>query len=151
MKKRLLHGFGMAFLLASPLWITMQKRSNYFNFAFSLIIGILLLILAWQTNPRARTNSCTPLQIVAASNRQESLSVSSANDGGGTQRAIEPHAFCLRDPSSREKVRRRRLRDGAFCGASILRSLASTLPISSVDLAWKCGCLEQPPAADGEP
>jgi hypothetical protein len=50
MKKRLLHGFGMAFLLASPIWITMQEPSNYFNFALSLVIGILLLILAWQTS-----------------------------------------------------------------------------------------------------
>ena len=50
MKKRLLHGFGMAFLLASPIWVTMQETPNYFNFAVTLIIGILLLILAWQTN-----------------------------------------------------------------------------------------------------
>ena len=26
------HGFGIAFLLASPIWITMQEPSNYFNF-----------------------------------------------------------------------------------------------------------------------
>ena len=51
MKKRLLHGFGIALVLASPLWITMQQKPNYFNFALSLIIGILLLILAWQTTP----------------------------------------------------------------------------------------------------
>ena len=51
MKRRLLHGFGIAFLLASPIWITMQEPSNYFNFALSLVIGILLLILAWQTTP----------------------------------------------------------------------------------------------------
>lgn len=51
MKKRLLHGFGIALVLASPLWITMQKPSSYFNFAISLAIGILLLILAWQTTP----------------------------------------------------------------------------------------------------
>jgi hypothetical protein len=51
MKKRALHGFGMAFLLASPIWITMQEPSNYVNFAISLVLGILLLILAWQTSP----------------------------------------------------------------------------------------------------
>jgi hypothetical protein len=50
MKKRLLHGFGMAFLLASPIWITMQDPANYLNFGISLILGILLLLLAWQTN-----------------------------------------------------------------------------------------------------
>jgi hypothetical protein len=50
MKKRLIHGVGMALLLASPIWITMQEPSNYFNFALSLVLGILLLILAWQTN-----------------------------------------------------------------------------------------------------
>ena len=48
MKKRALHGFGMAFLLASPIWITMQETPNYFNFAISIVLGILLLILASQ-------------------------------------------------------------------------------------------------------
>jgi hypothetical protein len=40
MKKRALHGIGMALLLASPIWITMRERPNYFNCA-----------LAWQTSP----------------------------------------------------------------------------------------------------
>ena len=51
MKKRALHGLGMAFLLASPLWITMQEPPSYLNFAVSLVLGILLLILASKTNP----------------------------------------------------------------------------------------------------
>jgi hypothetical protein len=45
MKKRLIHGFGMALLLASPIWLTIEKPPNYFNFAISLLLGILLLIL----------------------------------------------------------------------------------------------------------
>jgi hypothetical protein len=48
MKKRLLHGFGVALVLASPIWITMQETPNYVNFALSVITGILLLILASQ-------------------------------------------------------------------------------------------------------
>jgi hypothetical protein len=46
MKKRLLHGLGLAFLLASPIWLTMGKPPNYFNFAISLLLGILLMVLA---------------------------------------------------------------------------------------------------------
>ncbi len=45
MKKRLLHGLGMALMLASPIWLTMEKPPNYFNFAISLILGVLLLVL----------------------------------------------------------------------------------------------------------
>lgn len=51
MKKRALHGFGMALMLASPLWITMSEPPNYPNFGVSLVLGILLLILASKTNP----------------------------------------------------------------------------------------------------
>ena len=51
MKKRALYGFGMALVLASPIWITMQETPNYLNFALSLITGILLLILAYYTGP----------------------------------------------------------------------------------------------------
>ena len=51
MKKRLLHGFGMAFLLASPIWLTIEKPPNYFNFAVSLLLGILLLILGLLSGP----------------------------------------------------------------------------------------------------
>ncbi len=51
MKKRALHGFGIALMLFSPLWITMQKPPNYLNFGVSLVLGILLLILASKTNP----------------------------------------------------------------------------------------------------
>lgn len=36
MKKRILRGFGMAFQLASPIWLTIEKPPNYFNFAISL-------------------------------------------------------------------------------------------------------------------
>jgi hypothetical protein len=49
LKKRALFGFGMALVLASPIWITMEETPNYFNFSLSLITGILLLILASQT------------------------------------------------------------------------------------------------------
>lgn len=41
----------MAFLLASPLWITMSDPPNYLTFGVSLVLGILLLILASKTNP----------------------------------------------------------------------------------------------------
>ncbi len=47
MKKRLLHGLGMALILASPLWITLEERANYFNFGVSVALGILLLVLAF--------------------------------------------------------------------------------------------------------
>jgi hypothetical protein len=50
-KKRLLHGFGFALMLASPIWITMSETPNYFNFAISLALGILLLVLASKTVP----------------------------------------------------------------------------------------------------
>jgi hypothetical protein len=30
----------------------MQEKPGYFNFAISLAVGILLLILAWLTTPR---------------------------------------------------------------------------------------------------
>jgi hypothetical protein len=43
-KKRILNGFGMALVLASPLWITLSSPPNYLNFALSLVLGILLLI-----------------------------------------------------------------------------------------------------------
>ena len=45
MKKRALHGFGIALLLASPIWLTLERPPNYFNFAISLLLGVLLLIL----------------------------------------------------------------------------------------------------------
>ena len=41
-----MQGFGIALMLASPIWLTMSETPNYFNFAISLIIGILLLIFA---------------------------------------------------------------------------------------------------------
>ncbi len=54
MKKRLLHGLGMALMLASPIWITLEKPSNYFNFGISLVLGILLIILGLLTSPSPR-------------------------------------------------------------------------------------------------
>jgi hypothetical protein len=45
-KKRLLYGLGMALMLASPMWLTFEKPPNYFNFAISLLLGILLLVLS---------------------------------------------------------------------------------------------------------
>ncbi len=48
-KKRALHGFGMAFLLASPIWLTFEDPPNYFNFVISLALGILLLLMARST------------------------------------------------------------------------------------------------------
>jgi len=47
LKKRTLHAFGLALVLASPLWITMEERANYLNFAICLILGLLLLVLAY--------------------------------------------------------------------------------------------------------
>lgn len=51
MKKRALHGLGLALLLFSPIWITMSEPRNYLNFGVSLVLGILLLYLASRTNP----------------------------------------------------------------------------------------------------
>ncbi len=51
MKKRALQGFGIALVLASPMWITMQEPPSYPNFGVSLVLGILLLILASKTTP----------------------------------------------------------------------------------------------------
>ena len=42
----ILVGFGLALMLASPLWLTLQERANYFNFGISLGLGICLLVLA---------------------------------------------------------------------------------------------------------
>ncbi len=44
--KRILQAFGWALLLASPLWITMSQPANYTNFAISLVLGLLLLLLS---------------------------------------------------------------------------------------------------------
>lgn len=52
MKKRLLHGVGLALLLASPIWLTMGKPPNYFNFGVSLVLGVLLLVLGQLTAKR---------------------------------------------------------------------------------------------------
>jgi len=49
MKKRALHGLGLALLLASPIWITMAERPNYFTFAISAVLGILLMVMAHYT------------------------------------------------------------------------------------------------------
>ena len=51
MKKRALRGFGIALMLFSPIWLTMQAPPSYLNFGVSLVLGILLLILASRTNP----------------------------------------------------------------------------------------------------
>jgi hypothetical protein len=50
-KKLALHGLGIALMLASPIWITMQEPPSYLNFGVSLVLGILLLVLASKTNP----------------------------------------------------------------------------------------------------
>jgi hypothetical protein len=50
-KKRALHGLGIALMLFSPIWITMSEPPSYLNFGVSLALGILLLILASKTNP----------------------------------------------------------------------------------------------------
>jgi hypothetical protein len=44
-KERILHGLGLALLLASPIWLTFEKPPNYLNFGISLLLGILLLVL----------------------------------------------------------------------------------------------------------
>ncbi len=53
MKRHLLHSFGLAFLLASPIWLTMPKPPKYLNFALSVAIGVLLLVLRANT-PEAK-------------------------------------------------------------------------------------------------
>ncbi len=45
MKKRLLHGLGVALIVASPLWLTMEEPPNYFTFGISISLGILLNVL----------------------------------------------------------------------------------------------------------
>lgn len=35
----------MALLLASPLWLTIEKPPNYFNFGIGISLGILLNVL----------------------------------------------------------------------------------------------------------
>jgi hypothetical protein len=49
MKKRLLHGLGLALLLFSPMWITMGEQRNYVSFGVCAALGVLLLVLASQT------------------------------------------------------------------------------------------------------
>lgn len=56
MKKRALHGFGLALLLASPMWLTMERPPNYFTFGVSALLGILLLVLA-HFSPESKTRS----------------------------------------------------------------------------------------------
>ncbi len=51
MKKRLLHGLGVALTLASPIWLTFEKPPNYLNFAISLLLGILLIVLGLLSGP----------------------------------------------------------------------------------------------------
>ncbi len=51
MRKRLFHGVGLALLLASPIWITIEKPPNYFNFGVSLVLGVLLLVLGLLSGP----------------------------------------------------------------------------------------------------
>jgi hypothetical protein len=46
LKKSLLHGFGLALVVASPLWLTLEKPPNYLNFTVSAALGILLLVLS---------------------------------------------------------------------------------------------------------
>jgi hypothetical protein len=53
-KKRVLHGFGMALMLASPLWITFTEPRDYFRFGISLALGILLVVFA-QLTPESHT------------------------------------------------------------------------------------------------
>jgi hypothetical protein len=52
-KKRLLHGLGMALMLASPFWLTLEDPPNYFAFGISIALGILLnaLALSSRSNP----------------------------------------------------------------------------------------------------
>jgi hypothetical protein len=49
MKRRLLHALGLALILASPMWITIEKPPNYFTFGVSLVLGVLLLVLGQLT------------------------------------------------------------------------------------------------------
>jgi len=51
MEKRLLHGLGLASMLASPIWLTTEKPPHYLNFGVSLVLGVLLLVLALLSGP----------------------------------------------------------------------------------------------------
>ena len=53
MKKRFLHGVGMALMLASPFWLTLEDPPNYFAFGISLSLGILVNVLALSFEPKA--------------------------------------------------------------------------------------------------
>jgi hypothetical protein len=44
LQKRILNGFGMALVLAAPLWLTLSHPPNYLNFGISLVLGMLLLM-----------------------------------------------------------------------------------------------------------
>jgi hypothetical protein len=44
LKKRIVHGLGLALILMSPLWITLSEPREYANFGISLALGILLLV-----------------------------------------------------------------------------------------------------------
>jgi hypothetical protein len=46
----------MALMLASPIWLTIERPPNYFNFAISLILGTLLLVLA-RLSPESKTGT----------------------------------------------------------------------------------------------
>ena len=43
-KKRILQGFGLALVVASPMWLTMERPPNYLTFGVCVGLGILLLI-----------------------------------------------------------------------------------------------------------
>ncbi|HVP43689.1 MAG TPA: hypothetical protein VMS96_09655 [Terriglobales bacterium] len=40
--KRMLHGLGMALMLASPFWLTLEDPPDYYKFGTSLALGLLL-------------------------------------------------------------------------------------------------------------
>ncbi len=52
MKKRALHGLGLALTLFSPLWITTDPP-KYLTFGVSLVLGVLLLVLSSMTDSTA--------------------------------------------------------------------------------------------------
>lgn len=47
MKKRMLQGFGLALVVASPMWLTMEQPPDYVKFGIAISLGLFLLALSY--------------------------------------------------------------------------------------------------------
>lgn len=54
MKKRIQQGFGLALVVASPMWLTMEKPPDYEKFGISIGLGLALLALSYFSPPEKR-------------------------------------------------------------------------------------------------